>query len=113
MWPRFCSNIYDYRTMTTIINYLTSHPIALGIAVIISLMIVLSFARRILRLALVLIAFGILYVAWVSWHGGDPAEKAKKAEKSVKETVHKGEGAMKVVNWIFKSDDKPEEDGKK
>ena len=46
--------------MTTIINYLTSHPIALGIAVIISLMIVLSVARRIVRLALVLIAFGIL-----------------------------------------------------
>ncbi len=99
--------------MTTIINYLTSHPIALGIAVIISLMIVLSFARRIVRLALVLIAFGILYVAWVSWHGGDPAEKAQKAGKSVKSAVHKGEGVMKVVDWLFKSDDQPEEKGKK
>ena len=99
--------------MTTIINYLTSHPIALGIAVIISLMIVLSFARRIVRLALVLIAFGILYVAWVSWHGGDPAEKAQKAGTSVKSAVHKGEGVMKVVDWLFKSDDQPEEKGKK
>jgi uncharacterized membrane protein YphA (DoxX/SURF4 family) len=98
--------------MTTIINYLTSHPIALGIAVIISLMIVLSFARRILRFMLVVIACGILYIAWVSWHGGNPAEKARKAEKSVKETVHKGEGAMKVVNWLFKHEDKPEKKGK-
>jgi xanthine/uracil permease len=99
--------------MNTIINYLTAHPIALGIAVIISLMIVLSFAKRIIRLALVLIAIGILYVAWVSWHGGNPAEKAKKAEKSVKETVHKSEGVMKVVDWLFKHDDQPEEEGKK
>lgn len=91
--------------MTTIINYLTSHPVALGIAVIISLMIVLSFARRIMRLALVLIALGILYVAWVSWHGGDPAEKAQKASQTVKQAVHKGEGVMKVVDWLFKSDD--------
>ena len=98
--------------MQTIINYLTSHPVALGIAVIISLMIVLSFARRILRFMLVLIAIGILYIAWVSWHGGNPAEKAQKAEKSVKETVHKGEGVMKVVDWLFKHDDKPEEKGK-
>jgi ABC-type transport system involved in cytochrome bd biosynthesis fused ATPase/permease subunit len=100
--------------MTTIINYLTSHPIALGIAVIISLMIVLSFARRILRFALVLVALGILYVAWVSWHGGDPAEKAQKAGKTVKSAVHKGEGVMKVVDWLFKSDDdKAEDEGKK
>jgi hypothetical protein len=99
--------------MTTIINYLTSHPVALGIAVIISLMIVLSFAKRIIRLALVLIAIGILYVAWVSWHGGDPAEKAQTAGKTVKTAVHKGEGAMKVVDWLFKSDnDHPQKDGK-
>lgn len=91
--------------MTTIINYLTAHPIALGIAVIVSLMIVLSFARRILRFALVLFALGILYVAWVSWHGGDPAEKAQKASKSVKEAVHKGEGVMKAVDWLFKRDE--------
>jgi uncharacterized membrane protein YphA (DoxX/SURF4 family) len=99
--------------MNTIIQFLTGHPVVLGIAVVISLMIVLSFARRILRFMLVLIAFGILYVAWVSWHGGNPAEKARKAEKSVKETVHKGEGAMKVVNWLFKPDnDHPQKDGK-
>jgi len=99
--------------MTTIINYLTAHPVALGIAVIISLMIVLSFAKRIIRLALVLIAIGILYVAWVSWHGGNPAEKAQKASKSVKEAVHKGEGVMKAVDWLFKSDDQSGEEGKK
>ncbi|MBN1929602.1 MAG: hypothetical protein JW764_08690 [Chlorobiaceae bacterium] len=99
--------------MTTIIEYLTSHPVALGIAVIISLLIVLSFARRILRFSLVLVALGILYVAWVSWHGGDPAEKAQKAGKTVKEAVHKGEGVMKMFDWLFKSDDKPEEEGKK
>jgi len=99
--------------MTTIINYLTAHPIALGIAVIISLMIVLSFARRILRFALVLFALGILYVAWVSWHGGNPAEKAQKASQTVKRAVHKSEGAMKAVDWLFNHDDQSGEEGKK
>lgn len=99
--------------MTEFINYLTAHPVVLGIAVIVSILIVLSFARRILRFLLVLSALGILYVAWVSWHGGDPAEKAEKASKSVKEAVNKGEGAMKAFDWLFKSDDQPEEEGTK
>lgn len=98
--------------MTTIIEYLTGHPVALGIAVIISLMIVLSFARRILHFALVLIAIGILYVAWVSWHGGDPAEKAQKASRTVKQAVHKGEGVMKAVDWLFNHDDRPQKEWK-
>jgi hypothetical protein len=100
-------NIYDLQTMTTIINYLTAHPVVLGIAVIFSLLIVLSFARRILRFLIVLAALGILYVAWVSWHGGNPAEKVEKAGKSVKQAVHKGEGVMRAVDWLFKSEDRP------
>jgi len=91
--------------MTELINYLTAHPVVLGIAVIFSILIVLSFARRILRFLIVLVALGILYVAWVSWNGGDPAEKAEKAGKSVKEAVHKGEGAMKTFDWLFKNDE--------
>ncbi len=91
--------------MSDVINYLTTHPLALGVAVIFSLLIVLSFARRILRFLVVLVAFGILYIAWVSWHGGNPAEKAEKASKSVKEAVHKGGNAMKAFDWLFKSDE--------
>jgi xanthine/uracil permease len=91
--------------MTELVNYLTAHPVVLGIAVIVSILIVLSFARRILRFLVVLAALGILYVAWVSWHGGDPAEKAEKASKSVKAVVHKSEGVMKMFDWLFKSDD--------
>ncbi|RXK88669.1 hypothetical protein EST62_02060 [Chlorobaculum sp. 24CR] len=91
--------------MSDLINYLTAHPLLLGVAVIFSLLIVLSFARRILRFLLVLVALGILYVAWVSWHGGDPAEKAQKAGKTVKEAVHKSEGVMKAFDWLFKRDE--------
>lgn len=95
--------------MSDVINYLTTHPLALGIAVIFSLLIVLSFARRILRFLVVLVALGILYIAWVSWHGGNPAEKAENASKSVKEAVDKGGNAMKVFDWLFKQDERSRE----
>jgi len=94
--------------MIDIINYLTAHPVVLGIAVIISLMIVLWFAKRMLRVLLVLVALGILYVAWVSWNGGDPAEKARRAGESVKEAVHQRGGAMRAFDWLFKQDESPQ-----
>jgi uncharacterized membrane protein YphA (DoxX/SURF4 family) len=94
--------------MTDIINYLTAHPVVLGIAVIISLLIVLSFARRILSFLLVLIALGILYIAWVNWHGGDPAKEVQKAGKSVKQTVEKGDSAMKAFDSLFKQNERPQ-----
>ena len=91
--------------MTDIINFLTSHPWVLGVAVVISLMIVLWFAKRILRVLLVLVALGILFIAWVSWNGGDPAKEAQKAGETVQETVEKGGEAMKALDWFFKKDD--------
>ncbi|HHE31941.1 MAG TPA: hypothetical protein ENL07_04785 [Chlorobaculum parvum] len=94
--------------MNDIINYLTSHPLALGVAVVISLLIVLSFAKRILRFLLVLIALGILYIAWVSWNGGDPAEEAQKAGERVQETVEQGGEAMKAFDWLFKREEPPQ-----
>lgn len=94
--------------MTHLIDYLTSHPLLLGVAAVISLMIVLSFARRIIHFLFVLIAIGILYIAWVSWHGGNPKEKAEKAGKSVKEAVYKGKGVIRAVDGLMKHDDRPE-----
>jgi|GEM_PF-241849 len=99
--------------MNTIIEFLTGHPVVLGIAVVISLMIVLSFARRIIHFLLVLAALGILYVAWVSWNGGDPSEKAGKAGQSVRQAVHKeGKGLLKsAIDGLFRNDDQQPQKG--
>jgi hypothetical protein len=91
--------------MKNVIDFLTGNPVIFGIAVIISLMIVFSFAKRIIHFILVLIAIAVLYIAWVSWHGGNPVEKASKAEQSVKGAVHKGDGMLKTIRGLFKHDD--------
>lgn len=90
--------------MKNIIDFLTGNPLILGIAVIVSLMIVLSFARRIIHFLFVLAAIGVLYIAWVTWHGGDPVEKATKAEQSVKGAVHKGDGMFRSIQGLFRND---------
>ncbi|HWR00660.1 MAG TPA: hypothetical protein VN371_02270 [Chlorobaculum sp.] len=91
--------------MKHVIDYLTGNPVILGIAVIVSLMIVFSFAKKIIHFLLVLVALAVLYVAWVSWHGGNPNEKAGKVEQSVKGVVHKGDGMFNWIQGLFKHDD--------
>jgi threonine/homoserine/homoserine lactone efflux protein len=88
--------------MKHIIDTLVGNPILLTIAVIISIFIVISFARKILRAAIVLIAIAVLYIAWLVWHGENPAEKAEKARKSAKEAVEKGKGAVKFIDGVRK-----------
>jgi ABC-type bacteriocin/lantibiotic exporter with double-glycine peptidase domain len=91
--------------MKNVIDFLTGNPVIFGIAVIVSLMIVFSFAKRIIHFILVLIAIAVLYIAWVTWHGGNPVEKATKAEQSVKGAVHKGDGMLKTIQGLFKHDE--------
>ncbi len=105
MSPPYCSNIFKELTVKNIIDFLTGNPLILGIAVIVSLMIVFSFAKRIIRFLLVLAAFAVLYVAWVTWHGGNPIEKAGKIEKSVMEVVHKGDWMFNWIKELFKQND--------
>lgn len=99
--------------MTNIIDYLTGHPLILGIAVVISLMIVLSFAKKIIHFLVVLAAFAILYLAWVSWQGEDPKGKADKAGQSVQQAVHKSEGVIRAIDGFFRHDDRPRNDREK
>ncbi|NTW51475.1 MAG: hypothetical protein HGB22_02625 [Chlorobiaceae bacterium] len=105
MSPPYCSNTYNRRIMKNAIDFLTGNPLILGIAVIISLMIVFSFAKKIIHFLFVLVAIAVLYVAWVTWHGGNPMEKAGKAEQSLKGAVQKGDGILKSVKGLFRHDD--------
>jgi Ca2+/Na+ antiporter len=88
--------------MKHLIDTLVGNPALLMIAVIISFFIVLSFARKIVRAVIVMIAIAILYVAWLTWHGENPVEKAEKAQKTASETVNKGKAAVKFIDGIRK-----------
>ncbi len=88
--------------MTHFIDTLVANPMLLAVAVIVSIFIVLSFARKIVRAVIVLLALLVLYVAWLVWHGENPAEKAKKAQQSAKEAVETGKGAVKFIDGVRK-----------
>ncbi|NTV02490.1 MAG: hypothetical protein HGB04_06850 [Chlorobiaceae bacterium] len=92
--------------MKNIIDTLVGNPILLTVAVIVSFFIVLSFAKRIIRAVIVLVAIAVLYVAWLVWHGENPVEKAEKAQKTANEAVQKGKGAVKFIDGVRKMGDK-------
>ncbi len=88
--------------MQQLIDTLVGNPLMLAVAVIVSLFIVLSFARKLLKAAVVLAAFAVLYIAWLIWHGENPVEKAAKVRKSTTETVDKGKKAVEFIDGLRK-----------
>ncbi len=92
--------------MKNFIDALVGNPVLFVVAVIVSIFIVLSFARKILRAVVVLIAIAVLYAAWLVWHGENPAEKAEKARKTAGETVEKGKAAVKFIDGVRKMGEK-------
>ncbi len=57
--------------MEKAVNYLASHPVLFFIAIIVSLMILFSFLKRVVRFFLVVAAFLVLYAAWLHFIGGN------------------------------------------
>lgn len=94
--------------MGNIIDYLVGHPVALSIAVIVSVMVLFSFMRRLVRLALIVIAAAILYLAYTAWSGGDTKDVVRKAETVGHEAAEKGGAVLKFIKGMVK----PEEGNK-
>jgi hypothetical protein len=60
--------------MEKTVNYLAAHPVLFVIAVILALMILFSFLKRVVRLFLVIAAILVLYAAWIHLTGGNMHE---------------------------------------
>ncbi|MEI8185906.1 MAG: hypothetical protein WCG19_04330 [Chlorobiaceae bacterium] len=60
--------------MEKAVDYLVGHPVLFVIAVIVAIMILFSFLRRILRLLLVVAAVLVLYAAYLQLTGGSTHE---------------------------------------
>ena len=58
--------------MEKAVDYLVGHPVLFVIAVIIAIMILFSFFRRVMRLFLVIAAILVLYAAYLQLTGGAP-----------------------------------------
>ena len=93
--------------MENIIELITSNPVYLAIAVILAIVIVYGFVKKIIKLALVSGAVFILYVAYLHYSGKNTSEISKTVSKSaeiLKEAVSKtGE---KVKDSAIKSIEK-------
>jgi len=87
--------------MGKIIDYLVSHPVVFSMLVIVSVMILFSFMKRIVRLVLIVVAVAVLYLAYVSWSGGDTKGVVRKAESVGREAVGKGRLLLEFFKGIL------------
>jgi len=97
--------------MENIIEATTSNPVYLAIAVVLAVVVVYGFIKKIIKLALVTASIFILYIAYLHYTGSNTAEISKSVSKSaeiLKDAVSKtGE---KVKDSAIKSIEKKVED---
>jgi|WetSurMetagenome_2_1015567.scaffolds.fasta_scaffold958092_2 hypothetical protein len=99
--------------MQALIDKLVGNPFLLTVAVIVSIFILIAFAKRIIRTALVLLALFVLYAAWLTWHGENVTEKTRQAGRTAREAVKKGEQAVKFIDGLQKKGDEGQGEEKK
>ncbi len=74
--------------MEKAMNYLVGHPVLFFIAIIVSLMILFSFLKRVVRLFLVVAALLVLYAAWLHFTGGNMHEPFLHIEQWLNTVLH-------------------------
>lgn len=90
--------------MENIIEAITSNPVYLAIAVILAVVVVYGFVKKIIKLVLVAASIFVLYVAYLHFTGKNTSEISKTVSKSaevIKEVVSKT--SEKVKDSAIKS----------
>ena len=97
--------------MENIIETITANPVYLAIAVILAVIVVYGFIKKIIKLVLVTASIFILYIAYLHYTGKDTAEITQSVSKSaeiLKDAVTKtGE---KIKDSAIKTIEKKVED---
>ena len=97
--------------MENIIEAITANPVYLAIAVVLAIIVVYGFIKRIIKLALVTLSVFILYIAYLHYTGKNTSEITQSVSKSaeiLKDAVSKtGE---KVKESAIKSIEKKVEE---
>ena len=91
--------------MENIIETITANPVYLAIAVILAVIVVYGFIKKIIKLVLVTASIFILYIAYLHYTGKDTAEITQSVSKSaeiLKDAVSKTgekvkESAIKTI----------------
>ncbi len=84
--------------MEQIITFLTANKIVLAAAVIISILIILSVVKKLVKVALVLLAIAVLYTAYLVYSGQKvPKTKEEVIEHSEKKLLELQKGGVKAI----------------
>jgi len=97
--------------MENIIEAITANPVYLAIAVILAVIVVYGFIKKIIKLVLVTASIFILYIAYLHYTGKDTAEITQSVSKSaeiLKDAVSKT--GAKVKDSAIKTIEKKVED---
>jgi hypothetical protein len=70
------------------VAYLVAHPVLFVIAVILAIIIIFSFLKRVMRLFLVVAAILVLYAAWLYFTGGNMHEPFQHIEQWFQGAIH-------------------------
>ena len=97
--------------MENIIEVITANPVYLAIAVVLAIVVVYGFIKKIIKLVLVTASIFILYISYLHYTGNNTTEISKSVSKSaeiLKDAISKtGE---KVKDSAIKSIEKKVED---
>ncbi len=81
--------------MDTIINSLTDNPVYLAVAVVLALVILFGVVRKLVKLALVMAAVLVMYIAYLVYSGEDVTiDRFKKDIQSTKEVISEKVGEI-------------------
>jgi len=101
--------------MEPIITFFSDQPIYLIVAVILAIVILFSFIKKLIKLAMVVAAAFVLYIAYLMWMGKEVPVSYEDVTSKVKEKVEEGIQAGKKAGQelIEKSKEKIIEEAEK
>ncbi len=101
--------------MELIIDYFSDQPVYLIVAVILAIAILFSFIKKLVKLAIIVAAVFVLYIAYLTWTGKDVPVSYEDVSSKVKGKVEEGLQAGKKAGQelIEKSKEKILEEAEK
>lgn len=80
--------------MESIIEKLSQNPVILAVAVVLALLVVFAFVKRLIKIALFLVAILVLYFAYLVLTGKEVPTTPRELKESVEEQVEEVKGAI-------------------
>ena len=101
--------------MEPIITFFSDQPVYLIVAVILAIVILFSFIKKLIKLAMVVAAAFVLYIAYLMWTGKEVPVSYEDVTSKVKEKVEEGIQAGKKAGqkMLEKSKEKILEEAEK